>query len=45
MSDIDWPLVGTLVGVFVVMSVMRWRYFRRRMERHETRERDTGTPD
>jgi hypothetical protein len=28
MSDIDWPLAITLAVVFVVMSVLRWRYFR-----------------
>ena len=28
MSDIDWPLVLALAIVFVVMSVVRWRYFR-----------------
>jgi membrane protein implicated in regulation of membrane protease activity len=26
--DIDWPLAITLAIVFVVMSVVRWRYFR-----------------
>jgi membrane protein implicated in regulation of membrane protease activity len=45
MSDIDWPLAGTLAVVFVVMSVLRWRYFRRRMERQKHRERGKGTPD
>jgi hypothetical protein len=28
MRDIDWPLAVTLAIVFVVMSVVRWRYFR-----------------
>ena len=45
MSDIDWPLAGTLAVVFVVMSLLRWRYFRRRMERQNRRERGKGTPD
>jgi hypothetical protein len=27
-SDIDWPLAITLAIVFVMMSVVRWRYFR-----------------
>jgi hypothetical protein len=27
MSGIDWPLATLLVIVFVVMSVVRWRYF------------------
>lgn len=39
MRDIDWPLAITLAVVFVVMSVVRWRYFRsvarRRAQRHE----------
>jgi hypothetical protein len=45
MSDIDWPLAGTLAVMFVVMSVLRWRYFKRRMERHKPPERGKGTPD
>ena len=28
MIDIDWPLAITLAVVFVVMSVVRWRYFK-----------------
>lgn len=28
MSGVDWPLAITLAFVFVVMSVVRWRYFR-----------------
>ena len=28
MKDIDWPLAITLAVVFVVMSVVRWRYFK-----------------
>jgi hypothetical protein len=28
MRDVDWPLAITLVVVFVVMSIFRWRYFR-----------------
>lgn len=28
MRDIDWPLAITLAILFVVMSVVRWRYFR-----------------
>jgi membrane protein implicated in regulation of membrane protease activity len=39
MRDVDWPLAITLVVVFVVMSVFRWRYFRsvarRRARKHE----------
>ena len=35
MSRIDWPLAITLVVVFVVMSVVRWRYFMRRLARRK----------
>jgi hypothetical protein len=45
MSDIDWPLAVTLAIVFVVMSVLRWRYFRRRMNRHDGHDRGKGAPD
>jgi membrane protein implicated in regulation of membrane protease activity len=31
MKNVDWPLALTLAFVFVVMSVVRWRYFRSRM--------------
>jgi hypothetical protein len=37
--DVDWPLAITLAVVFVVMSVLRWRYFRsvaRRLEGDDT---------
>jgi hypothetical protein len=41
--EIDWPLAITLAVVFVVMSVVRWRYFRslarRRAKRTEDAER------
>jgi hypothetical protein len=33
MSGIDWPLAIGLAIVFVVTSVVRWRYFKRRAER------------
>jgi hypothetical protein len=40
MREIDWPLAITLAVVFVVMSIVRWRYFRslarRRARRVET---------
>jgi membrane protein implicated in regulation of membrane protease activity len=38
MKNVDWPLAMTLALVFVVMSVVRWRYFKSRM----TRGRNTG---
>jgi membrane protein implicated in regulation of membrane protease activity len=34
MSRIDWPLALTLALVFVVTSVVRWRYFMRRSRRN-----------
>jgi hypothetical protein len=41
--EIDWPLAITLAVVFVLMSVVRWRYFRslarRRAKRIEDVER------
>lgn len=44
MSDIDWPLAIFLAVVFVVMSVVRWRYFKS-VARRTTRERDAkGEP-
>ena len=42
MKDIDWPLAVALVIIFVVMSVVRWRYFtsmwRRRTEPPDERK-------
>jgi len=41
MSDVDWPLAIGLAIVFVVMSLVRWRYFKsvaRRMSRDRTRD-------
>jgi hypothetical protein len=35
--DVDWPLAITLGVVFVVMSVVRWRYFRSRARRAAAR--------
>jgi membrane protein implicated in regulation of membrane protease activity len=40
MRDVDWPLAITLVIVFVVMSVFRWRYFRSRARRMDRAARD-----
>jgi membrane protein implicated in regulation of membrane protease activity len=33
MKNVDWPLAIMLAVMFVVMSVLRWRYFSRRMTR------------
>jgi membrane protein implicated in regulation of membrane protease activity len=41
---IDWPLAITLAVVFVVMSVLRWRYFQSVARRRARRlERDDAT--
>jgi len=44
-KDIDWPLAIVLVVVFVVMSVVRWRYFKslaRRRSQARRKEPPTG---
>jgi len=40
--DIDWPLAITLAVVFVVMSVLRWRYFRSVARRRARRRENDG---
>jgi membrane protein implicated in regulation of membrane protease activity len=45
MSRIDWPLALTLAFVFVVMSVVRWRYFMRRARRRKDGVTGKGTAD
>jgi membrane protein implicated in regulation of membrane protease activity len=40
MSNVDWPLAITLLIVFVVMSVVRWRYFQRRAKRRAALAKD-----
>jgi hypothetical protein len=42
MRDIDWPLAITLAVVFVVMSIVRWRYFRSLARRRARREEASG---
>jgi hypothetical protein len=37
LSNVDWPLAITLAVVFVVMSVVRWRYFRSVARRRSSR--------
>jgi heme exporter protein D len=44
MHDVDWPLAITLAVVFVVMSVVRWRYFRSVARRRERRARGEDAP-
>jgi hypothetical protein len=43
-SDIDWPLAITLAVVFVVMSIVRWRYFRSAARRWGKKAPDDTTP-
>ena len=38
MREIDWPLAITLAVVFVVMSIVRWRYFRSLARRRARRD-------
>jgi hypothetical protein len=33
MKNVDWPLAILLAVMFVVMSVLRWRYFQKRFAR------------
>jgi hypothetical protein len=42
--DVDWPLAITLAIVFVVMSVVRWRYFRSVARRKARRGPGDDTP-
>jgi hypothetical protein len=37
MRHVDWPLAITLGVVFVVTSIVRWRYFMRRAKRNRER--------
>jgi len=44
--DIDWPLAVELALVFVVMSYVRWRWFKARMRRQPRPPADDKpTPD
>jgi hypothetical protein len=42
MEHIDWPLAITLAVVFVVMSIVRWRYFRSLARRRAKRAEKTS---
>jgi hypothetical protein len=44
-SDIDWPLALTLAAVFVVMSLLRWRYFMSARRRWNRPRGDRTSPD
>jgi len=41
--DVDWPLAITLAVMFVVISIVRWRYFRS-VARRRARRRDDDAP-
>jgi membrane protein implicated in regulation of membrane protease activity len=45
MSRVDWPLAILLVVVFVVMSVLRWRYFMSASRRRTAKKDDGKTED
>jgi hypothetical protein len=42
MRNIDWPLAITLAVVFVVMSIVRWRYFRSLARRRARRAEESA---
>jgi membrane protein implicated in regulation of membrane protease activity len=44
-SNVDWPLAIMLAVVFVVMSVVRWRYFRSLARRRSNRARQDAPRD
>lgn len=45
MKDIDWSLAVLLAAVFVVSSVLRWRYFQRLGRRGKTPPPEAGTDE
>jgi len=44
MSQVDWPLAIMLAVVFIVMSVVRWRYFRSAAKRWGRRPPSDDAP-
>ena len=44
MKNIDWPLAIMLGVMFVVMSVVRWRYFKSLARRRSQRQREGAPP-
>ena len=44
MSEVDWPLAIVLGVVFVVMSVVRWRYFKSLARRRSQASRKGAPP-
>lgn len=54
MRNVDWPLAIMLAVMFVVMSVLRWRYFQKRFVgrrnigrtgAQQDEKTEKGTPD
>jgi hypothetical protein len=45
MHGIDWPLAITLAVVFIVMSIVRWRYFKSLARRRARRDDKSSTDD
>jgi len=45
MHNIDWPLAITLAVVFVLMSIVRWRYFRSVARRRARRAEESSGVD
>lgn len=44
MKDVDWPLAIVLGVAFVLMSVVRWRYFQSLARRRSQRRREGPPP-
>ena len=44
MKQIDWPFAITLAFVFIVMSVVRWRYFQSLARRRSRRASASRAP-
>jgi len=42
--DIDWPLAITLAVMFVLISIVRWRYFRSVARRRAQRRDGDDAP-
>ena len=45
MKNVDWPLAIALAVVFVVMSAVRWRYFKGLARRRSQRARKDPSQD
>lgn len=45
MHNVDWPLAITLAVAFVLMSIVRWRYFRSVARRRARRAEESTNVD